>query len=402
MASSRPLPRGGCDRRLGRGANRLLPGLSRRLLSRSTGPYSDARARLQLDFLAQALRLQGNQITQLSTTTLWKEMLVALLDGTTVRLRPQGDIPEAFPAQGNQYRKKNYWCLMRVAVTFGCFTGAALDCALGSMHLSEQALACQILLRAAGPCLFLGDRNFGVFRVAQVARHARQQVLLRMTESRAARLLGCALRKGDFLLTWEPTRQDQLQPECSREAIQGRLILQPWERPGFRTQWLCLFTSLRDQALYSAQELAKLYGQRWQIELNLRYLKTQMKAEQLEVHSAAMARKQWVACLLAYNLIRAAMLCAALQQGSSPLGLSFSACRRRLESWLRHFGRGKTQVLPTWTDTLQAMGACRLPKRKKPRPNEPRAKRYLRESFPPLTGSRAQARKKHEKPALKS
>jgi hypothetical protein len=329
-------------------------------------------------------------------------MVAALLDGSTVRLRPHGDIPNEFPPHSNQHQKKTYWCLMRVAVTFCCFTGAALDCALGSVHRSEQALACAILLRVAAHCLFIGDRNFGVFRIVQTARHVHQHVLLRMTDSRAVKLLGRPLRNGDFPLTWKPTRHDQLQPACSKDPVQGRLIVKRLERPGFRPQWLCLFTTLTEQVQYPPQELVKLYGQRWHIELDLRYVKAQMGAAQLEVRSAAMARKQWLACLLAYNLIRAAMLCAALQQALSPLTLSFSACRRRLEAWLSHFGRTCTDVLASWQKALAEIGRCRLPKRKRKRPSEPRAKRYVRESFPPLVGSRTQAREKIPNQATKS
>lgn len=389
------------DARAG-GADRLNPKLSRKLRSASTASYSDARRRLPEDFLAQALRLQGSQITQQTPTTLWNAMVVALLDGTTVRLRSQGDIPEEFPPQGNQHQKRTYWCLMRVAVTFCCFTGAALDCALGSTHRSEQALACEIILRTVGRCLFVGDRNFGVFRLVQVARHAGQHVLLRMTEVRATKLLGSPLRAGDFTLAWKPTRHDQLQPDCSDDPIQGRLIVTRLERPGFRPQWLCLFTTLADPAPYPSEELVKLYGHRWHIELDLRYVKDQMKAAQLEVHSAAMARKQWLGCLLAYNLVRAAMLCAALQQRTAPLTLSFSACRRRLQIWLRQIGRARLPVLASWTKTLEEIGQCHLPKRKQPRPHEPRAKRHVRESFPPLIGSRTQAREKIQTDTTKS
>jgi len=115
-----------------------------------------------------------------------------------------------------------------------------------------------------------------------------------------------------------------------------------------------------------------------------------------------MARKQWLACLLAYNLIRAAMLCSALQQGIPAITLSFSACRRRLECWLRDFGRSIAELLVSWERTLAEIGKCRLPKRNQPRPKEPRAQRYVRESFPPLVGSRARAREKLEKQATKS
>jgi len=389
------------DARAG-GADRLNPKLSRQLVSSSTGPYSDARSRLPEEFLAQALRLQGGKIIGQSLTALWKNLVVALLDGSTVRLRPAKDIPKQFPPHGNQHQKKTYWCLMRVVVTFCCRTGAALDCALGSTHLSEQALGCELILRAIGNCLFLGDRNFGVFRIVQTARHLQQHVLLRMTEVRAVKLLGGALRCGDFWVTWKPTRQDQLQAGCSPDPVPGRLIIERLERPGFRPQWLCLFTTLTDPVEYPPEELVKLYGLRWHVELDLRYVKAQMEAGQLEVHSAAMARKEWLACLLAYNLIRAAMLCAALQQDLPPLTLSFSACRRRLELWLRDFGRTGADVVVSWERTLAEIGKCLLPKRNQPRPNEPRAKRHIRESFPPLVGSRSQARKKLEKQAMKS
>lgn len=375
------------------GADRLNPKLSRQLVSASTGPYSDARSRLPEPFLAQALRLQGRRLTELCPATLWKDRVVALLDGSTVRLRPYAGMAKDFPPHGNQHPKQAYWCLMRVVVSFCALSGAALDCALGSTHLSEQALGCELILRATGHCLFLGDRNFGVFRIAQTARHLQQNVLLRMTQVRAVKLLGAALRSGDYDLSWKPTRHDQLQPHCSPEPVPGRLIVARVKRPGFRPQWLCLFTTLTDRAHASPGELIKLYGLRWHIELDLRYVKAQMAAGQLEVHSAAMARKQWLACLLAYNLIRAAMLCAALQQGLSALSLSFSAARRRLEYWLRHFGRTLADGLLSWERTLAQIGNCRLPKRTQPRPDEPRAKRHIRESFPPLVGSRAQARK---------
>jgi hypothetical protein len=121
------------------GAVRLNPKLSRRILSSSTGPYSDARGRLPQEFLAQALALQGQQLTSLSPTTLWKSLVVALLDGSIVRLRPFGDIPKEFPPHSNQFQKRTYWCLMRVVVSFCAFSGAALDCALGSTHKPWRA-----------------------------------------------------------------------------------------------------------------------------------------------------------------------------------------------------------------------------------------------------------------------
>jgi hypothetical protein len=192
------------DARAG-GANRLQRGLSRRLRSDSTASYSDARQRLPLPFLAQVLRLQGQKILGLSPTALWQGFRLALLDGTTVRLRPHGDIPKHFAPHSNQHYRRTYWCLMRVVVVFCGGTGAALDCAMGSRHLSEQTLAAQLIARACQRYLFIGDRNFGVFRILQAASSMQHHLLLRLTKSRAAKLLAKALREGDYAVTWAPS-----------------------------------------------------------------------------------------------------------------------------------------------------------------------------------------------------
>jgi len=147
---------------------------------------------------------------------------------------------------------------MRVAVTFCCWSGAALDCAVGATSVSEQALACEILLRAAGRCLFVGDRNFGVFRIVQTARQAKKPVLLRMTDARAAKLLGRALEAGDFPVAWQPSRHDQLQPQC--DIIRpGRLIITVWPGRLSPAMALPLHHPGRSAGL-SALELGELYG----------------------------------------------------------------------------------------------------------------------------------------------
>jgi hypothetical protein len=384
------------------GADALRPGLSRQLTSAATASYSNARQRLPAAFLHEALALQARKIIDLSPTTRWRGWVLGLLDGSTVRLRPHGSMAKEFPPSGNQYHQRIYWCLMRVVVCFCTLSGAAIDCAIGSVHLSEQVLASRIILNCLTECLFIGDRNFGVFRVVQAAREAGQQVLLRLTNPRARKLLGRALSLGDHAVSWKPTRHDQLQPACSKEPVEGRLLVVRLQRNGFRSQLLCLFTTLPNTADYPVDELVRLYGLRWHIELNLRYLKTQMDLVQLEAKSPEMARKEWLAGLLAYNLIRAAQLCAALQKGISPLSLSFSSVRRRLECWLRQFGRTKRQACAQWGKTLQELSRCLLPRRRKLRPNEPRAQRHLRLPYAPLIGSRANARRHLKKYASKS
>jgi hypothetical protein len=280
------------------GADSLCQGLSTRLRSNATTSLSDARQRLPLSFLTHALALQAAHIVNLSAQRFWRGLQVCLLDGSTVRLRPYGDIPEHFPPHGNQHKSPPYWCLMRVVVGFCAFTQAALRCTFGSLKLSEQTLACQLILdQALGSCLYMGDRNFGVFRIVQTVHAVGAHALVRLTETRARKLLGRSLRQGQHPVRWSPTRYDQLQPGCPPHPVAGQLLVVRVHRKSFRPFMLYLFSTLPIGEEYPAEELVRLYGVRWHIELNLRYLKDQMGLAQLECKSAEMAQRNgWPVC----------------------------------------------------------------------------------------------------------
>lgn len=382
-----------CDAHNG-GADALRPELSKKLRSTSTASFSNARQRLPLDFFFDLLKLQAPRIRDLDPDASWRGFLVALLDGTTLRLRSLGDIPKHFPPHTNQSKTPAYWCLMRVVCDFCALTGTAIGCRLAPSTSSEQEMACQIILaKTPEPRLFIGDRNFGVFRIAQTALRSGSHALVRMTEGRARKLLKGPLSLGEHVVRWAHSRNDKLQPDLCADPIPGRLLVVKLQRNGFRTQNLFLFTTLTQSELHPALELSRLYAVRWNIELNLRYLKTQMHMEQLECKSAEMAKKEWLAGLLAYNLIRASMLCAALRARVPALRLSFSSSCRHLLNWLARWGQNLPHRSGDWEKLLDLIARSRLPKRSKPRPAEPRAQRHLRQSFPPLIGSRADAKK---------
>jgi len=380
------------------GADSLCRRWSQKLRSTATVSYSNARQRLPGGFLMEALALHARRILDWNPKALWRGLVVSLLDGSTVRMRPDGDIPRKFPPHRKQAKSPADWCWLRVVVCFCAQTGAALDAALGDLCHSEQVLACQIILRLGRrACLFIGDRNFGAFRIVQRARAVGAHVLLRLTETRARQLLGRSLTLGQHPVRWRSTRHDQIQPGCSTDPVEGQWLVVRIKRKGFRTLSLYLFTTLPQTAESPLEELINLYGWRWHIELNLRSLKTPMRWVQLECKSADMAQKEWWAGLMAYNLIRAAMLCAALHKGLGPLTRSFSMSRRHLQNWLAQFGQAGGASVPSWVKMLRLISRALLPRRKKSRPSEPRAQRPLRQPYPPLVGSRQKARQQLKK-----
>jgi hypothetical protein len=382
------------------GADRLSPRgrrLSGRLTSEATTSFSDARQRLPLALFQKTLRHTAERIGTNVQRTRWCGHQVALLDGSTLRLRPFGDIPTEFPAHrpGN-CQKVPYWCVVRVVGMFCLATGALLDTALGSLKASEQALSALILQGSWKQWLLVADRNFGVYSVARATRAAQAHLLARLTHARAtrlARLAGVTLVPGvDVRFTWQPSPQDQCPVGLSRDPVAGRLLVCRCERPGFRTLTLYLFTTLVDPAC-SAPALAELYGHRWQVELYLRYVKTQMELGSLECHSAAMARKEWLAGAIAYNLIRWTLATAAALAQVPVATLSFSRARELLLGWCLR-SMGAAPKLRAWQRLLRRVAKAHLPRRRRPRPAEPRAIRTFKKDFAKLEGSRAAAREK--------
>jgi hypothetical protein len=390
--------------RIGRKAARLP--LSQRLRSNATTSLCDARKRLPLSVFITALAAQAKEIWAQAQGMAWHGLRLILLDGSTVRVRPYGNVPQRYPAHASG--KSGYWCLMRVVVGFCLHSGAVVGTAFASKYIGEQALACCLLMQALPSALYLGDRNFGVFRIVQAIIHGKGHVLVRLTDVRARKVLGKKrLVPGDYQVAWVHSRNDTLQEGCSAEPIEGRLIVVLLGGRGWRCRRLCLFTTLLDNQLYPLSELVQLYGQRWHVEINLRYLKTQMSLRELRCKSADMDEKEWLAGLLAYNLIRSVMVAAAAQNNLSVQELSFSCARRRVLEFVRQLGMCHPHLSARWEKLLAALAACRLPKRKQPRINEPRLQRLECKKFGILRGSRDVARRRLnrkfiQKPALKS
>lgn len=252
-----------------------------------------------------------------------------------------------------------------------------------------------LIEQAAKFTIWMGDANFGVWSIVAQALRYGQDVLVRMTRVRAAKLCaGRPLRNGESRrVKWLPSRHDQSALGTKREAIWGRLIYVRLKKNG---KWidLWLFTTL-DAEDFPGELLVQWYGQRWQVELHFRSIKTQMKLAELDVCTPAMARKELFAALLAYSLVRAVMWAAGTRLEAGLNTISFSQARRVLSEWLAARGRC-AGIYEAWARTLvQEVTLQTLPTRRKMRPTEIRRVRTRRQKFPPFRGSRTAARARY-------
>jgi hypothetical protein len=370
--------------------------VAERLRSQNTAAYSKARRRMPLSVLQQVVcRFAEAGQEQVRSEHHWHGHEVILLDGSTLAMRPYGDLAAHYGLQRNQHGT-SYWVVMRLVVAFCLHSGGLLWAEEGPCTESEQSLAKKVLAHSAQGSVWVADRNFGVFSVAQAARHYGQQVLLRLQRNRVRGLAKRTLHPNDDLLVqWTPSAHDQYDAALSVEPIAGRLLYVRLEREGFRPIDLHLFTTLCDSTSYPLEDLVALYGQRWHVELDLRYVKSTLDMQLLQAKSVAMIQKELWAGLAAYNLVRVFMAMAAHQAALTPTALSFTQCWRRVRNSILSGDdlQESEDPLQPYRGLLARLAQCRLQKRKGFR-IEPRAVRLRSRQYQALRGPRDQARQK--------
>ncbi len=132
----------------------------------------------------------------------------------------------------------------------------------------------------------------------------------------------------------------------------------------------------------SKEAIAKLYGFRWNVELDIRSIKSNLNLEYVRCKSPEMVRRELWTTILGYNLIRSTAAAAAMLHGVKPGQISFtSTVQFVLQEW-KLLAKGS---LPAATLTafmermLQGIAGCRVadrPGRIEPRVVKRRPKSY--------------------------
>jgi hypothetical protein len=124
---------------------------------------------------------------------------------------------------------------------------------------------------------------------------------------------------------------------------------------GFRTKQITVVTTLLDAVAYPKDEIARVYGLRWEAEIDLRHLKSSMDMDFLRTKSPDMVHKELAIYFLAYNLIRSLMTQAALRYGKDPLRLSFKGTLQHLNtflpSWQRRGSKNGSNIMRCYSSS---------------------------------------------------
>lgn len=347
-------------------------------VSSHTGAYSDARHKMPLEVANQVSDRVFGHLLQTRREALpgW-DRRVFVLDGSSLELPHTPTLAEKYPPGSNQYGE-SHWPVLRILVAQELTAGIAGRPCWGPMYgpqaVSEQALTEQILGRLPDGSVLMGDINFGVFSVAFAVTQRGHDVLFRLKADRAGVLGrgGLALTPGtEQSICWRPSAHDRKQhPDLPADAcVHGRLIVQQVQSSNGKSMILYFFTTLN----LGAEQILQLYGNRWDVETDLRSLKQTLRLDMLCCESPDMIAKELVLAITGYNLVRGVMNVAAEQYQLDPRRLSFSRSQDVVNAALPGLdaARSKSEYQDRLRRMFRRVASCKLPDRSK-RPPAPR------------------------------
>jgi hypothetical protein len=323
-------------------------------------------------FIATVARLVGRNLDErLDRRWLWKGRRVCLFDGSTVSMPDTEENRREYPLAYNQVpgtssAPARIWAI----ISLSC--GAILDlgiCRYAGKGQGEVSLLRRLWDTFRPGDIMLGDRLMSGWVGMYLLKGRGVDTVSRLSAHRRADFRkGTRLGKDHHLVVWnKPSSIRSVERKTYNalpDSIAVREVRSRVERPGFRTRWIVVVTTLLDPGQASKEELASLYRARWNNELDLRSIKVTLQMDRLRCKTPELVRKEIWAHVLAYNLIRTVMAQATAVEGVPPRTIGFKATLQVLEAFrpLIDFraDRGAGHLASLYEQLLRAIAAHRV------------------------------------------
>jgi hypothetical protein len=310
-----------------------------------TGDYCRARAKLSEEALQELSGEVAEELEQAADESwLWKGQHHAkLIDGFTFTMPDTPANQAKYPQQKAQKPGVGLPIARAVAIV-SLATACVMDLAMGpyqGKQTGESALLRALLGNLHAGDIAVADRYYCSFMMIALLLAQGTQVCARKHQGRHSDFRrGRRLGKYDHLIVWtrpqRPTWMDKETYAQIPETLELREIRYHIVEPGRRTQTIDIITTLVDADEYTQEEIAELYGFRWNSELDIRSIKSSLNLGHVRCKSPEMVHREVWTTILGYNLIRTTAAGAALVHGKQPRQISFtSTCQYVLASWMQ-------------------------------------------------------------------
>jgi len=371
----------------------------RRPPSGDTGDYCRARAKLSLSALRRLVVASARQLERdADPRWLWKGLHAKLVDGFTFTMPDTPENQEAFPQLESQTPGVGL-PIARACTVVSLATGGVCDLAIGpyeGKETGETALLRPMLRGFGANDVVVFDRHYCSFMMLATLSLNGVHVCARLHQARPIDLeRGRQLGPCDHLITWTRPVRPRWMSEAQYAQIPEMLTLRELQYdvivPGRKVKPITVVTTLTNSQTYTKQDIATLYGQRWNVELDIEAIKQTLGLDHVRCKTPGMVRRELWVTLLAYNLVRKVMATSAATHGKQPRCLGFAlACQTILSSWMLLSTGSCTNTRAMHTTTLAYIAANEVANR--PGRLEPRVLKRRRHRYPLMKRPRDQLR----------
>jgi hypothetical protein len=282
---------------------------------------------------------------------------------------------------------------------FSLSTGALFDLAIAAWSgkgTGEHTLLRQLMHVFTKGDIVIADAYYAsFFLIATLIKMGVDVVFPQHASRHSDFRTGKRLGKGDHLVEWQKPARPKWMSKEEYEDFSNTITMRETKivsnRPGYRSKSRVLVTTFFDEKEVTSTDLSELYSFRWFVELNLRSVKETMRMDILRCKTPAMVRKEIWAYILAYNLVRKAMLQSAVLLMRNPREMSFKLTLQTISAF-RQAGILCVNDTKLYSAFLRVIASKKTGQQK--RCSEPRVVKRRPKVFPRMQKPRASYYKK--------
>jgi hypothetical protein len=365
-------------------------------VSEDASAYSKARARLPVEVINQL----SDQVRKMADNMMlyewkWKGLNVYLVDGFVLRAPDTLANQKKYPQPSRQKEGLGF-PQVRVVTTTSLASGCIVHhntARVEGKKTGEVSLFREKHKDFEKGDIIVADSNLESFHDAALLIRRGVHMVCVINGSRNSPFEGPCETIDDQIVEvqkpkFNPSRFTRKEWNALPKRILYRMIRY---RVTGRETSLTVVTTLTDRQRFSAEDIAELYGWRWDVEVDIRSYKSSMGMCELRCLTPENLDREIAVAVLGYNLVRVLMCDTAAVQEVHPREISFSSAR---DAWLAFHDERETTDDIAWMIHSTASHFVR----NRPGRNEPRAIKRRQAKYPKLKEPRPSHRcRKKEK-----
>ncbi len=353
------------------------------------GSVSTARNRLPREVMDKIFNWLAEQSQILSEKyDRWRGHRVVLVDGTCMTMPDHAELYEEFGVHDN-----NRYPLAKMVGLCLSNTMTVISYNVGKYVTDENALLKPLLKTLQKGDLLVGDRHYAGanlywrYRIHGLEFLTRAHQRLKISKIKPLVIYS----NRDFIGYVKTGKRYRSKDPLLPKKIKVRFICSTLMIRGKKKD-VWFVTSLLDADAYPAEEIVKLYGDRWRIETLFRELKINAHADILRSQKVDGIYREIAGRFAAVNIVRTIMLEAAIEHDlEDPIRISFSDAMRIVLAFAPALALRPVIMLPSiYKAMLHEIASHLVPWR--PGRNEPRKLAHDPRKYPKLKETRQQWR----------